>query len=65
MIEVQCLQNNNETVRIFGRRNMTVLGKRPEKVLIDQNLTRFVINSRQLYQNDSFSFRITGSWITE
>ena len=38
MIEVPCLQKNNETVRTFGRRNRTVLGKGPKTVLIGQNL---------------------------
>ena len=48
MIEVLHLQNNNETVRTSGRRNRTVLGKGPEKVLIGQNLTRIATFSRQL-----------------
>ena len=38
MIEVLCLQKNNETVRTFGRRNRTVLGKGHKTVLIHKNL---------------------------
>ena len=63
MIEVPHLQENNETVRTFDRRNRTVLGKGPKRVLIGQNMTRFVTFSRQLCQNVSFSLRIM--WITE
>ena len=63
MIEVPHLQENNETMRTFCRRNRTVPGKGPKTVFIGQNLTRFVTFSRQLSQNVSFSFRMM--WIME
>ena len=50
-------------MRTFSRRNRTVLGKGPQKVLIGQNLTRFLTLKRQLCKNDSFSFGIM--WIKE
>ena len=59
MIEVPHLQKTINTVR----RNRTVPGKGHEKVLIGQNLTRFLTFSRQFCRNDSFSFRI--KWIME